>query len=154
MPIISHLCLWASLTFALPVSFFLFWSSDGVSESRSKLSTLADLSQMMVFAAEPWAGRAVCILPNSRTHTHKPFTYRTHTHRASPFEVTYSLQHTYMKTVTPHKHNPLPCIRNVDGTEQVQPVCQHLLWWVEHTKSTSRVVRWIVEWPLENMESV
>lgn len=45
----------------LPVSFLLFWSSDGVSESRGRLSSLADLSQMMVFTAEPW----------HYTHTHK-----------------------------------------------------------------------------------
>lgn len=70
-----------SLTFTiLPVSFLLFWSSDGVSESRGRLSSLTDLSLMMVFAAEPWH---------------------------------YTYTHTRMK--------------NVDGTEQVQPVCQHLL---------------------------
>lgn len=44
-----------SLTFVvLPISFLLFWSSDDVSELRGRLSSLADLSQMMVFAAEPW----------------------------------------------------------------------------------------------------
>lgn len=79
-----------SLTFVvLPVSFLLFWSSDGVSEPRGRLSSLDDLSQMMVFAAEPW----------HYTHTH------THTR-----------------------------IKNVDRTEQVQPVCQHLRWWAEQTK--------------------
>lgn len=33
-----------------------------------------------------------------------------------------------------HTHTRM---KNVDGTEQVQPVCQHLLWWAEHTKFTT-----------------
>lgn len=89
------------LTFTvLPVSFLLFWSSDGVSKSRSKLSSLADLSQMMVFAAEPQAARAACALlkfAHARMHTHTS-TRTNHSHSnyaAHSFEGRYTLQHTY-----------------------------------------------------------
>lgn len=63
------------LTFALlPVGFFLFWSSDGVSEWCAELSSLADLSQMMVFAAEP-----ARLTHNTRAHRWHTARSRTHT---------------------------------------------------------------------------
>ena len=132
-----------SLTFTLlPVSFFLFSSSDGVSESRGKLSSLADLSQMMVFAAELWSWQGRLPKTLSRTHTHT----HTHTHTIHiPHTHHHSITlwgellpaiHSHPLHTTPHQHHH-QAIRNVDGTEQVQPVCQHLLWWVERTSSTS-----------------
>lgn len=59
--------------------FVSFYSSRLTASANraAKRSTPADLSQMMVFAAEPQAGRAGCALQN--THTHTPFTFQIHT---------------------------------------------------------------------------